>query len=182
MSEGETVEGSARRVAVSVADAARLMGAKPDTLRAKLRRGALPGYQDDSGAWWIYRDGLDDDRGSSSRERGSTGARIDASREVVTLRAELAQVKSERDYLRQLAAQQAVGIAEASARLAELAQRQLGAPPAEREAHPAAPPPGDTVAAAGGGLAQTMLAEELRALRGELARSRRPWWKRLAGR
>lgn len=189
MRDGETVEGSVRRVALSVADAARLTGAKPDTLRAKLRRGALAGFQDDSGAWWVYREGLDDERASSPRERGSTGARSDASREVATLRAQLEQVTDERDYLRQLADRQAAAVADATARLAALAealaQRQLSAGPqaeAERQAQQDAPQaPADAVAAAGGGLAQTMLAEELRGLRGELARQRRPWWRRIVG-
>lgn len=189
MSDAEPIDQPGRRAAVSVADAARLTGAKPDTLRARLRRGSLAGHQTADGQWWIYRDQLSGGSAPRPPRRAGIAVRSATGDELATLRAQIAALIDERDYLRQLADRQAAAVADATARLATLAealaQRQLAAGPqaeAERQAQQDAPAaPTDAVAAAGGGLAQTMLAEELRGLRGELARQRRPWWRRIVG-
>lgn len=51
------IEGSSRRSVVTVEDAAARLGVKPDSIRARLRRGSLQGRRTDSG-WMVYVDSL----------------------------------------------------------------------------------------------------------------------------
>jgi uncharacterized coiled-coil protein SlyX len=189
--DGETVDSTARRATVGTVEAGRALGVKPDSIRARLRRGSLQGFQDEAGEWQVYADQLAAGRARyGPRRRGhvaqdATGD-MQATR-VAVLEAQLAAITDERDNLRQLAARQAEAVNEAAARLAALAERfarlQLQAPAdaaAGLQAAPGAPQEG--VQAAGASLASTMLAQELRGLRVALERQRRPWWRRIIGR
>lgn len=189
--DGQTVDSTARRATVGTVEAGRILGVKADSIRARLRRGSLQGYQDAGGEWLIYADQLAEGRARyGPRRRGHVAQ--DATGDAVALRvavleAQLAAVIDERDNLRQLAARQAEAVNDAAGRLAELAERfarfQLQAP-ADDAAAPQEPPgaPQEGVQAAGANLATTVLGEELRGLRVALERQRRPWWRRIIGR
>ena len=56
--DGQTVDGEARRSVVSTEAAGLRLGIKADSIRARLRRGSLEGYQDAAGVWWIFADQL----------------------------------------------------------------------------------------------------------------------------
>lgn len=184
--DDQTIEGTARRSAVSVGDAARLAGAKPDTLRARLRRGSLDGYQTDSGEWFVYRDQLSGDKMPRRPRRQSQIASEVSQHDTAAMRARIAELERERDWLRQQVDRQTETAAELLARLGRLsdqiAQLQLAPPAAETDTQtpPAAAQTG--VDAAGVNVSTTILSEDLRALRADLARQRRPWWRRVIGR
>ena len=176
--DDQTIEGTARRSAVSVGDAARLAGAKPDTLRARLRRGSLDGYQTDSGEWFVYRDQLSGDKMPRRPRRQSQIASEVSQHDTAAMRARIAELERERDWLRQQVDRQTETAAELLARLGRLsdqiAQLQLAPPAAETDTQtpPAAAQTG--VDAAGVNVSTTILSEDLRVLRANLARQRRP--------
>ena len=190
--DGQTIDGTARRATVSTVEAARLLRVKPDSIRARLRRGGLEGAQDDAGVWHVYADQLGPGQARQGPRRAgriaqdATGDKV--AQRVAVLEAQLAAVIDERDNLRQLAARQAEAVNDAAGRLAELAERiaqlQLQAPPdAGPQASPRGAPGGPQtgVEAAGVALSTAMLGEEIKALRGDMARKARPWWRRIVG-
>ena len=140
--DDQTIEGTARRSAVSVGDAARLTGAKPDTMRARLRRGSLDGYQTDSGEWFVYRDQLSGDKMPRRPRRQSQIASEVSQHDTAAMRARITELERERDWLRQQVDRQTDTAAELLARLGRLsdqiAQLQL-APPATETAAGRAP-------------------------------------------
>lgn len=187
-----TIDGTARRATVTTVEAAHLLRVKPDSIRARLRRGGLEGYQDDAGVWCIYADQLGPGKARQGPRRAgrvaqdATGDKV--AQRVAVLEAQLAAVTGERDHLRQLTATQAMAVNEAAGRLAELAERiaqlQLQAPPdpgpqASPQGAPGGPQTG--VEAAGVAVSTVVLGEQVRALRGDMARQRRPWWRRIVG-
>lgn len=191
MMGGQTIEGSASRATVGTVEAGRIIGVKPDSIRARLRRGSLQGYQDEAGEWFIYADQLAEGRARPGPRRAgrvvpdATGDKM--AQRVAVLETQLEAVISERDHLRQLTAVQAEAVNAAAGRLSELAERiaQLQLPPPpdaapqdQPQGHQRAP---QVVQAAGDTLTSTVLGEELRALRVDLARQRRPWWRRIVG-
>ncbi len=191
--DGQTVDGEARRSVVSTEAAGLRLGIKADSIRARLRRGSLEGYQDAAGVWWIFADQLQGGRarrGPARPGRVAQDATHDSSAlRVAVLEAQLAAVTDERDNLRLLAQRQAEAVGEAAGRIAELAERvarlQLQAPPTAVQAtegtENTASSSTTPLQEAGAGLAATVLGEEVRGLRVALERQRRPWWRRVMG-
>lgn len=192
MMDGETIDSTARRATVSTVEAAKLLRVKPDSIRARLRRGGLEGFQDGGGVWYVYTDQLGPGKARQGPHRAgrvaqeATGDRV--AQRVAVLEAQLAAVTDERDHLRQLTVTQAQAVNEAAGRLAELAERIAQLQLAPPDAGPQAPPqegpggPQTTVEAAGVAVSTAVLGEQVRALRADLARQRRPWWRRVIGR
>lgn len=186
--DGETVDSTARRVTVGTVEAGRVLGVKPDSIRARLRRGSLQGFQDEAGEWQVFADQLAAGRARyGPRRRGHVAQAATGDTQatrVAVLEAQLAAITDERDNLRQLAARQAEAVNDAAGRLAELAERfarlQLQAPADAPQEPPGTPQGG--VQEAGVNLATTVLGQELRGLRVALERQQRPWWRRIIGR
>lgn len=95
--------------AMSIAEAARLLGASPEAVRKRVRRGTLEAYKLD-GEWRVVLSHRSESGGDNGQAVGRADTRHDGQdaaqdgdlrHRIAVLEAVLAQVTSERDYLRQ---------------------------------------------------------------------------------